>query len=366
MRIKNVTILLTLAWIIVVTVGCAEIEQASEDNQADLAKEVSNGENERGPEAMLELQGEPGTKFSGSCTVGDEEPEEISGELPESFTYELNRRPLKCEISSEADVQVDLSVGKNVRSVQRISGGTLNLTYENGSISSFVSSSSGPSGKGSSSSSSQVVSSSSPGTTSQKESNGVTNDSSNLMSESRNVSGFDEVELKGVGNLSIQQADNESLTVEAEEDILPKLRAEVENSRLIIGAEPNTSINTTQPINYKLTVKDLQALKVSGSGHIDADSISTDELSVTISGAGDIKISGKADSQEIDISGAGDYQAQDLESKEVNIDVRGSGSAIVNASEELDVEASGSGSVEYVGDPTIKQDVSGAGRVSKY
>ncbi len=191
-------------------------------------------------------------------------------------------------------------------------------------------------------------------------------EASNVTSESRNVSGFDEVELNGAGNLSIQQTGSESLTVEAEEDVLPKLRTEVENNRLIIGPEPGATIHTTEPINYKLTVKDLKALKVSGAGNVDAEDISTDELAVTISGAGEVKISGEADSQDIDISGSGDYQAEDLESKEVEIDVGGSGSAIVNVSDELDAEVSGSGSVEYIGDPTVNQNVSGAGKVRKH
>jgi hypothetical protein len=307
-------------------------------------------------QARLELKGGSGSEFSGSCAVGDEEPEEISGQVPQSFTFNLEGKPLDCKISSEGDIQVELTVGENVRSVQRFSGGTLNLTYENGSISSSVSSSSGSSGQVSSSSS--QVTSSSAGNSAEEP--------SNVTSESRNVSGFEEVELQGVGNLSIQQTGSESLTVEAEEDVLPKIRTEVENDRLIIGPEPNTSIQTTQPINYKLAVKDLNALKVSGSGNVDAEDISTDELAVTSSGAGNVKISGEADSQEINISGSGSYQAEDLESKQVKINVLGSGSAIVNVSDELNAEVSGSGSVEYIGDPTINQYVSGAGRVSKH
>jgi Putative auto-transporter adhesin, head GIN domain len=341
-RRKNATILLALALITLAVSGCAENERASEDNTENQA--TSNGE-----KATLELQGDPGTEFQGYCAVGDQEPEQISGQVPESFTYELKGRPLDCEISSDGDVQVDLNIGENVRSVQRISGGTLNLTYENGGISSFVSSSSG---------SSVQRPSSSSATTAQE--------SSNVTSESRNVSGFDGVELNGVGNLSIQQTGSEALTVEAEEDVLPKIRTEVENNRLIIGPEPNSSINTTKPINYKLTVKDLKALKVSGSGDVEAEDISTDELAVTISGTGDVEISGRADSQKIDISGSGDYQAEDLESKEAKIDAGGSGSALVNVSDELEAEVSGSGSVEYVGDPTVDQDVSGAGRVGKH
>jgi hypothetical protein len=190
-------------------------------------------------------------------------------------------------------------------------------------------------------------------------------ESSNVTSESRDVSGFDEVELTGVGELSIQQAESESLMVEAEEDVIPKIRTEVKNNRLVIGPKPSTSINTTEPINYELTVKDLSALEVSGSGDVEAEGISTDELAITMGGTRDVEMSGKADRQEVENSGSGDYQAENLKSKEAKIDVRGSGSAVVNASDELEAGVSGSGSVEYVGDPAVEQNVSGAGEVRK-
>ncbi len=348
---KTLTTLLSLILVALVAASCAQKGQASEGNtEFQTTTEDSNGEKGGGRKATLELQGESGTEFSGSCTVGNQEPEEISGEVPQTFTYKLRKRPLDCEISSDGEVQVDLTVGKNLHSAQRISGGTLNLTYEKGSISSVVSSSSGSNVQGSLSSSS--------GTTAQG--------SSETTSESRDVSGFEEVELRGIGNLSIQQGDSESLTVEAEEDVLPKIRTKVKNNRLIIGPKRNTTINTTEPINYELTVKDLTALEVSGSGDVEAEDISTDELAVTIDGTGDVEINGEVNSQTVKISGSGDYQAEDLESKRAEVDVGGTGTAIVNVSEELDAQVSGTGSVEYTGDPTVNQEVSGTGEVSEY
>src|SRR5215204_2635530 len=162
MSTKNIATLLTLVLVALTAAGCAGNEQVSEDNNTKDQGTIkgSKGEKDRGPEATLELQGEPGTEFSGSCAVGNKDSEEISGQVPESFAYELKERPLKCEISSDGEIQVDLVVGSNVHSIQRISGGTLTLTYENGSISSFVSSSAESSREGSSSSSSQGATSS--------------------------------------------------------------------------------------------------------------------------------------------------------------------------------------------------------------
>jgi carbon monoxide dehydrogenase subunit G len=204
--------------------------------------------------------------------------------------------------------------------------------------------------------------------------------SGNVVSESRNVSGFTEVALQGIGNLSIQQTGSESLTIEAEDNIIPKLRTEVNNGRLTIGIEPNTSIQTTKPINYKLTVKDLNALELSGAGRVDAENINTNNLKITNAGSGDVaasisannlnvaqrgsgdvKTSGKADSQDVNISGSGSYQAENLQSKEAKIVVNGSGEATVNVSDKLDVRINGSGSVEYSGNPNITQRIRGSG-----
>jgi hypothetical protein len=361
LKTKSVTTFSALVLVILAATNCAENGQASEDGTENRATtEGSNEEKDHGRKATLDLQGEPGTEFEDSCAVGDEEPEEISGQVPESFTYTFKRKALDCEISSDGDMRVELAVGNNARSVQQISGGTLNLTYENGSISSAVSSSAGSSSAVSSSSVSSVQ-----GSSYSSQEGDATDESSSVTSESREVSGFDEVELKGSGNLSIEQAESESLTVEAEEDVLPKIRTEIKNNRLIIGPKPSTSINTTEPINYELTVKDLSALEVSGSGDVEGEDISTDELAVTMNGTRNVEISGEADSQEVEISGSGDYRADDLKSKEAKIDVKGSGSAIVNASDELEAGVSGSGSVEYVGDPAVEQNVSGAGEVRK-
>ncbi len=336
--------------LLVATLGFAALSGCSQDPQARGAASAEVGGS--GDALTLEIEGRPGAEFSGTCAIGDAEPEEFGGRVPESFTYDLQGRPLECEIASADDVEVTLAQGNN-RSVQRISGGTLNLTYENGSISSSTSSSS---------SSSQVSSSS--GATGE-EPGDATDGSASVASEPRDVNGFDEVELNGVGSLSIRQTGSESLTVEAEEDVLTKIRTEVVDERLIIGPEPNTNIRTTEPINYKLTVEDLHALGLSGSGDIDAEAINTDTLKIDVGGSGAIKTSGTADSQEIEVSGSGDYQAEDLESKQAEIDVKGSGSAIVNVSDTLDAKVSGAGSVEYIGNPTVEKEVSGAGRVSE-
>jgi len=202
---------------------------------------------------------------------------------------------------------------------------------------------------------------------------------------SLDVSDFNEVVLEGVGTLTIEQTGSETLTIEANDNIIPYLRTEVENGRLVISVEDNTTLRSTKPINYWLTVKNLNALTLSRSGDINTDAISTDSLEVSLPGSGNIeaadiststsevkltgsgsvKTAGRSNSQNVSISGSGSYQGEDLESEEAMVDVGGSGTATVNVSDDLDVSISGSGSVEYVGDPTVSQDMSGSGEVKK-
>lgn len=340
------------AWVVLLAVL---LSSCSNGNAKSGAGSEAGSESDQG---LLEIKGSPGTEFTGSCTLGDGEPAKIGGEAPRSFSYDLEGRALECEISSDDSLRVELAVGENTHSTQSISRGTLHLTYENGSVSTSTSSVSHGVGAASSSHISSYAGTNANGD--DDKSRGP------VTKESRNVSGFDGVELRGVGNLFIEQTGRESLTVEAEKAVVPKLTTRVVDGRLIIGPESNSAVHTTGPINYHLTVKDLNSLEVLGTANAEASDIETESLMVTISGAGNVRMEGQADEQTVEISGTGTYLAENLQSREVVIVVAGAGSAVVNAREKLDAEISGVGSVEYVGDPRIQQTVSGAGHVSEH
>ena len=189
--------------------------------------------------------------------------------------------------------------------------------------------------------------------------------SGQLATQSRQVSGFTSVELAGVGELSIDQTGTESLTVSAEDNLLPLLTSKVEGDTLILGKKPNNRIVTTKPITYTLTMKDITGLAVSGSGTINAPKLSTDALRIEISGSGMITTAGNADDQSLEISGSGRYLADGLTTKTTTAEISGSGTASVVASDALDVKISGSGTLTYSGNPQVTQTVSGSGRLIK-
>lgn len=189
--------------------------------------------------------------------------------------------------------------------------------------------------------------------------------SGQLATQSRQVSGFTSVELTGVGELNIDQTGTDSLTVSAEDNLLPLLTSKVEGDTLILGKKPNTRIVTTKPIRYTLTMKDITGLAVSGSGTINAPKLSTAALRIEISGSGMITTAGNAVDQSLESSGSGRYLADGLTSKTTTAEISGSGTANGVASDTLGVKISGSGTLTYSGNPQVSQTVSGSGRLIK-
>jgi hypothetical protein len=206
--------------------------------------------------------------------------------------------------------------------------------------------------------------------------------SGNVVSETRQVSQFDRVSVSGSGQLSIIQGDQESLTIEADDNLLPLIKSEVASGQLKIGPE-NVNLSPTKRIRYQLQLKSLKALHLSGSLEAEAQSIQTDQLLVTISGSGkirvprleaseldvhisgsgDIQLAGKAVRQAVHISGSGNYRAGECESQNAEVHISGSGDATIWAHATLEAHVSGSGDVGYFGSPQVNSHLSGSGRV---
>lgn len=187
--------------------------------------------------------------------------------------------------------------------------------------------------------------------------------SGTTVTETREVSGFTQIRLLGFGTLDISQTGTESLTISAYDDLLPHLTAEVTNGVLELGVTPRLSLKSLRHVVYTLTVKNLDGITLAGAGRVHASDIQTSSLSVAISGAGDMTISGAAQSQSVRISGAGNYNGQAFETARAEVTITGAGNARVNASQSLDATVSGVGGVTYSGSPQVSQRISGVGSV---
>lgn len=187
--------------------------------------------------------------------------------------------------------------------------------------------------------------------------------SGTMAIETRDVSGFSEIDFSGSGMVLVSVTGTESLTVEAEDNILPMLTTEVRDGRLILGA--SQSISPTRDIVYTVTVINLEAVTVSGSGSVAAVDVAANGFEVDISGSGTVTPEGVSERLDVSISGSGAFKGEALVSAMGTVSVSGSGEALVNVTDDLDADVSGSGTVGYIGDPTVSTSISGSGEVSR-
>ncbi len=189
--------------------------------------------------------------------------------------------------------------------------------------------------------------------------------SGHVISETRNVSGFSGVSLEGSGRMVIEQGGTESLTVTGDDNLLSHIETEVRGSTLVLGEKSGVRLSPSQDIVFKLTVRKLDSLDVSGSGVAQAKGLQSAKMKIDISGSGEVSAEGSGDDLDVAISGSGRFRGDSLKSKRTRVDISGSGSAVVASSDTLNAFVSGSGSIEYVGDPQVHQDISGSGSVRK-
>jgi Putative auto-transporter adhesin, head GIN domain len=187
-----------------------------------------------------------------------------------------------------------------------------------------------------------------------------------IKTEVRPVEPFTSIVLTDVESslLIIERTGEESLTVTAEENLLPMFTSEVKDGVLYLTFAKGNSFHGKRP-TYKVTVKDLRRIHIQGGVAIEARKLESEKLSILVEGAAAGNLSGHVDDLTIEIRGAGLISAGDLKAKRAKVSVQGAGQVTVNASDELDAEVKGTGMIWYIGEPKLKSNVSGLGLIKR-
>ena len=209
--------------------------------------------------------------------------------------------------------------------------------------------------------------------------------SGNLVREEREVSGFNQVALSDIGEVILTQGATNALSIEAEDNVLPLLEARVHNQVLEIGLKDNVVLQTAQPVRFFVQMVEVAGLVTSDSGKISAQSIESDQLTlsvgdsgavaieqlmtdvldVTISGSGQVTLAGYADQQTVNVDDSGKYDTTDLESAIANITLSGSAKGNVWVDNTLAASLDDSSTLSYFDDPVVEIHTSGSATVTK-
>ncbi|MBE9467274.1 MAG: DUF2807 domain-containing protein [Bacteroidetes bacterium] len=209
------------------------------------------------------------------------------------------------------------------------------------------------------------------------------NANSEIIKQERNVDQFSKIDLSIAAHVYLKQGNEQSIIIEADDDIINEIKTVVNNNTLVIKIEKwmlhykNVNVYITTPnvdgLNVSgsgkiealtpLNTSTLQ-LDVSGSGKIFITELNATNVSADVSGSGRINLKGKSELNKLsfDISGSGKITCTE-QTKHVTGSISGSGTGNVYATKKLDIDISGSGKVYYKGNPLINCDISGSGKI---
>ena len=202
-----------------------------------------------------------------------------------------------------------------------------------------------------------------------------------VIFEEREVPSFDQIHLKGTGKVILTRASGQGVRVRTDDNIMPHIRTEVEDGKLVISHERKNIRPTV--LTLHIAAANLEGVSIAGSGDIIGNdifssdrfytdiagsgdisvSVNAEKLESSISGSGSIYLSGSTGSYNATITGSGDVDAFELRAKESSVVITGSGNCRVNVSELLRAKITGSGDVLYKGHPEISRSITGSGKV---
>ncbi len=152
------------------------------------------------------------------------------------------------------------------------------------------------------------------------------------------------------------------LQVTGDDDVVPKIVTEVHDGVLAIRDDSKRSPNL--PLELSLTVASLDAIDLSGAVRGTIEGLQARAFRLHVSGAADLRVSGRCAALDVDVSGAAKVDAGELLADDAKVQLSGAGRIDVRTTGKLDVAVSGAGTVRYTGPPTsITKQVSGVGSV---
>jgi hypothetical protein len=200
----------------------------------------------------------------------------------------------------------------------------------------------------------------------------------NLFAQENVLGDFNEISIQDNFDVILTQGTTQSYRVEPS-DIAIDITTS--GNKLSIKRGSNKK-SATVYVNF-INVKEIGVL---GSANVgSSNQIQTDNLSLNLTGSGDLRINVKATNVDAavagsgdiyvegsatnlngSVAGSGDLMAAKLMAENVKIEVAGSGDAAVNVSKSLDASVAGSGDIKYVGNPATRNvNIVGSGSISE-
>jgi len=192
----------------------------------------------------------------------------------------------------------------------------------------------------------------------------------NVQTEVRNINeSFSSIHVSRGLDVYLTQSDNQSIEVEADENLLDIIVVEVENDELKITTTDNIANSKAQKV--MVSFKDISGItSTSGSDVYSTNTITAEELKLkTTSGSdmeidvnvqslvcsstsgSDLEVSGKTSKLNAEATSGSDINAGDLLAENSTVKASSGASITVNSSKALTAKANSGGDITYYGNP---------------
>lgn len=180
------------------------------------------------------------------------------------------------------------------------------------------------------------------------------------------LTGFTAVRATGPDDVTIRQGEAFSITAKGPKAVIDELEITLDGDVLSIGRKTSgfSFSGGKDDVDIAITMPRLRALRLTGSGEIDADAVDGDAVEAVVTGSGDLKVakmngksakisisgsgdvdvgSGTIGTGEYSVTGSGGIDADGLTATGLSISIAGSGDVEARATGTADVNILGSG-----------------------
>jgi hypothetical protein len=190
-----------------------------------------------------------------------------------------------------------------------------------------------------------------------------------VVKKERTTDSFTGIRVSTGIDVYLKQGDMISVVLEADENLHEYIMTEVKNGILNIYTDAN--IRDAERKRVYVTMKEITSLRSTSAGDIFGETpVRTDNLKLSASSAGDIKLevyadnveagisssgditlTGEAETLNANLSSAGDLNAYNFKVREADVSASSAGDADIYVTEKLIARASSAGDINYKGDP---------------
>jgi predicted small secreted protein len=181
--------------------------------------------------------------------------------------------------------------------------------------------------------------------------------------QKRDVGDFKSISTQGAFDIRVVCQQPTSLELEGDDNIVALVSSEVSGGVLYLKSLRNYSVS--EPVVFRISVPNLEALAVSGAGKIDISGLNNEKFELDSSGAPNIKVAGITKLVDIDSSGAAKIDTHNLQAARAVVDSKGVSKIDLDVKDQLDVTISGPSTVTYEGDPVVNKTVHGPGKLER-